>query len=74
VNQICKSSQQFSVEVIESSRLQAFAEAQILLHYQKNDHITLSANTFDKLTAETVSIYDINQSLLNDTLQTIHNV
>jgi len=74
VNQICKSSQQFSVEVIESSRLQAFAEAQILLCYQKNDHVTLSANTSDKLTAKMISIYNINQSHFDDTLQTIHNV
>jgi len=55
-DQICKLSQQFSVKAVESSRLQASAEAQILLCYQKNDHITLSANTFSKLTAETVSI------------------
>ena len=59
-DQICKLSQQLSTEAVESSRLQASAETQILLHYQKNDHITLSANTFDKLTAEMISIYDIN--------------
>ena len=73
-DQICKLSQQLSTEAVKSSRLQASAETQILLHYQKNDHITLSANTFSKLTAEMVSIYDINQSHLNDTLQTIYNV
>jgi len=55
-DRICKSSQQFPVEAVESSRLQASAEAQILLRYQKNGHITLSANTLGKLTAGTVSI------------------
>jgi len=74
VDQICKLSQQLSTEVVESSRLQAFTETQILLCYQKNNHITLSANTFDKLTARMISIYDINQSHLDDTLQAIHNV
>ncbi len=71
---ICKLSQQFSVEAIESSKLWAFAEAQILLHYQKNDYVMLSANIFNKLTVRTVSIHDINQSLSDDTLQAIYNV
>ena len=73
-DQICKLSQQLSTEAVESSKLQASAETQILLHYQKNDHITLSANTFNKLTVRMISIYDINQSCSDDTLQTIHNV
>jgi len=73
-DQICKLSQQLSTEAVESSRLQASAETQILLCYQKNDHITLSANTLNKLTVRMISIYDINQSHLDDTLQAIHNV
>ncbi len=74
VDQICKPSQQFPVEVVGSPRLQASAGAQILLRYQENGHVTLPANTPGKLTAGTVSIYDTNQSLSDDTLQAIHNV
>jgi len=67
-------SQQWPETTAEDQVLKAPSENQIILHYQKNDHVTLSSNTSGKATSGMVLIYGTNESLLSDTLHDIHNV
>ena len=71
---ICMPSQQWPETTAEDQVLKAPSENQIVLHYQKNGHVTLPSNTSGKATSGTVSIYGTNQSLSSDTLHDIHNV
>ena len=71
---ICRASQLVPNQTSKSPMLRAPAGSHILLRYQENDHVTLPGNNLGKDTPGLVFIYEISQSLLNNTLQEIHKV
>lgn len=73
-DRICMLSQQFSYQSQDSSRLKMRADKKIVLRYQENEHVTLSHETLDKATSETVFVYDIKKSRSTNTLLNIHKV